>query len=156
MKVCLPIVCALSAGFGLALLTGQTQAQCPGDVDGNGYVNFDDFNIIIDNYSPLQGGDCKSCDINGDGFVNGEDLSIAVYELSGPCPTETRPCPTDFNIDDDIDFLDYFILVGWYGQDCEDGKGNDNACSRYDVDGGGVVDFADLVLHFFRILGPGC
>ena len=58
------------------------ECECPGDVNGDGFVNINDLLAIVGAW-----GECSSCseDINGDGYANVTDL-LMVIDAWGACP----------------------------------------------------------------------
>jgi len=66
-------------------VTVGTAAVCPGDVTGDGYVNYDDVLYMVLNLW----GSCTSGaegDVNTDGYVNYDDVLYMVLNLWGACP----------------------------------------------------------------------
>ncbi len=68
---------ALIANFGSC-----PGSECVWDVNGDGFVDNDDVQQVLDNFGPCE--DCPE-DVNGDGIVNGTDVA-AVATHFGPCP----------------------------------------------------------------------
>ena len=60
----------------------ETRPACPGDVDRNDAVDFQDLIQVLDQWGPCPG--C-SADINGDQQVDFNDL-LVVLDRWGPCP----------------------------------------------------------------------
>jgi hypothetical protein len=56
--------------------------ECPCDLNGDGYVNYDDVLVIVANWGPCSG--CEA-DLNDDGYVNYDDVLVIVANW-GPCP----------------------------------------------------------------------
>ncbi len=54
---------------------------CPGDISGNGAVDFEDILIVLENW----GGGGPDGDVNEDGIVNFEDI-LVILGTWGPCP----------------------------------------------------------------------
>jgi hypothetical protein len=57
-------------------------ADCPADINGDGFVNVDDLFLLLNAWGPCDG--CPE-DITDDGLVNVDDL-FAVINHWGPCP----------------------------------------------------------------------
>jgi len=65
-------------------VTVDTTTVCPGDVTGDGYVNYDDVLYMVLNLW----GSCTpgaEGDVNTDGYVNYDDVLYMVLNLWGPC-----------------------------------------------------------------------
>jgi uncharacterized protein YjdB len=65
-------------------VTVNAAAVCPGDVTGDGYVNYDDVLYMVLNLW----GSCTpgaEGDVNTDGYVNYDDVLYMVLNLWGPC-----------------------------------------------------------------------
>ncbi len=60
------------------------EAECPGDLDGNGKVDTDDLAMVLGNFGP-----CRRCeeDLNGDGYVDSDDVDILMAGW-GTCDAE--------------------------------------------------------------------
>jgi len=94
-----------------ALLLGvnaTATAQCPGDLNGNGKVGFEDLTTMLSAWgtcscAPLP--TCCASDIDGDTEVGFADLT-ALLERWGPCPTETT-----MTVFDEILFYDGYAPV---------------------------------------------
>ncbi|MCI0332059.1 MAG: hypothetical protein L0228_02385 [Planctomycetes bacterium] len=56
--------------FPSTLLAGEV----PGDTDGNGCVNFNDFQTLVVNYNTAVAGGSAVGDFDGNGFVNFDDF----------------------------------------------------------------------------------
>ncbi|MDG1136794.1 MAG: dockerin type I domain-containing protein, partial [Phycisphaerales bacterium] len=59
---------------------GDTPEPCPGDCNGDGFVNVSDLLAIIEVW-----GSDSDCDVNGDGNIDVVDL-LAVVGSWGACP----------------------------------------------------------------------
>lgn len=144
------------AAFALLAFVSPCVGQCIGDLDADGFVNRADVVIVLE----VQGcvvedplGDCSSADIDADGDVDSDDLLLLVYKYLGPCPTGEGHCPVDVNSDDTINIFDYFGVWSWWDQDCWDGQGDDHECTHFDLDGSGIIDYADLCIVVYRSYG---
>ncbi len=91
-------VCCIWAGPGFTAMPGELSCQpnpcgcdCPGDVDGNGIVDFDDVDDMVTELLSDTPNDCAN--VNGDLFVNGLDIQpfvelvLANGGLGTPCYT---------------------------------------------------------------------
>ena len=59
---------------------------CAGDVDGSGAVNFDDLNVILENWGEPGGRTFAQGDIDGDGSVTFDDLNTLLETWGSVCP----------------------------------------------------------------------
>lgn len=64
--------------------TGLT-TPCPGDIDGDGIVNLDDFAILALNFGAGPGSTLSQGDLNSDGFVNLDDFAILALNFGSNC-----------------------------------------------------------------------
>ena len=62
---------------------GQCPPSCPGDADGNGFVDGRDLGELLGNWGPCTYSPCFE-DFSGDGVINGADLGILLNNW-GPC-----------------------------------------------------------------------
>jgi hypothetical protein len=60
-------------------LNGQCDPFCPGDSNGDTYIDAQDISEVLADWGPCGADQCYS-DFNGDGIVNGADLT---YVLAG-------------------------------------------------------------------------
>ena len=58
---------------------------CPGDINGDGFVNLDDFIILAGNFGSGPGMTPQQGDLNGDGFVNLDDFIILAGNFGNDC-----------------------------------------------------------------------
>jgi hypothetical protein len=58
---------------------------CPGDVDGNKWVNIIDLAIIGSCFGKVAEGNCEKADLSKDGFVNIFDLAIVAKNFGRKC-----------------------------------------------------------------------
>lgn len=66
-----------------AMFVGPRASPCPGDVNGDGFVDFADANIIISQFNTSGSG--LEGDANGDGDVNFADLNLVVSAFNTAC-----------------------------------------------------------------------
>lgn len=59
--------------------------SCPGDIDGNGFVDLDDFAILALNFGVGPGATLQQGDLNGDGFVDLDDFAILALNFGNNC-----------------------------------------------------------------------
>jgi hypothetical protein len=120
-----------------ALLTNLLPegADCPGDLDGNGFVNILDFFLLLESWGPCDA-PCAA-DLDGDGEVGIFDFLLLLTSF-GPCPGD--PCPWDLNDDGVVDFVDFFVVLEHVGH-CDDPQN-----CPWDLDGDGFVGFADALI----------
>lgn len=62
-----------------------TPPPCPGDIDGNGLVNLDDFALLALNFGAGPGATLAQGDLNDDGFVNLDDFAILALNFGNDC-----------------------------------------------------------------------
>lgn len=62
---------------------GATQTGCPGDLTGDGVINFDDLGMVLGTFG--QTGACLAGDANGDGVVNFDDLGMVLAGFGTDC-----------------------------------------------------------------------
>lgn len=74
-----------SGGFRCVTRYSPTSGECPGDIDGNGTVNLDDFAILALNFGSGPGATLAQGDLNEDGFVNLDDFAILALNFSNDC-----------------------------------------------------------------------
>jgi hypothetical protein len=115
------------------LLNEPLPLDCPGDLNGDGYVNVSDMLAVLASWGPCDG-PCPA-DLNGDGFVDILDFLDLLF-LWGVCPGEDA-CPWDLNGDGAVDGLDIIALLSNLGP-CEDAE------CPWDLDGDGIVGLLDL------------
>ncbi|TVQ78784.1 MAG: esterase family protein [Phycisphaeraceae bacterium] len=60
-------------------------SPCPGDINGDGFVNLDDFIILAGNFGSGPGMTPQQGDLNGDGFVNLDDFIILAGNFGNDC-----------------------------------------------------------------------
>jgi hypothetical protein len=65
-------------------LNGQCAPFCPGDANGDTFINGEDLGLMIARWGPCEGDACYS-DFDGDGRVSGVDLG-EVLSHWGRCP----------------------------------------------------------------------
>lgn len=58
---------------------------CPGDINGDGVVNLDDFAILAVNFGSGPGSTLSHGDLNGDGSVNLDDFAILAVNFGNDC-----------------------------------------------------------------------
>ena len=56
---------------------------CPGDVTGDGFVNFDDLNVVLGNWNSM--GNICDGDGTNDGFINFDDLNLVLGNWNTSC-----------------------------------------------------------------------
>jgi len=61
---------------------GAHQYLCPGDVDRNGYVNGNDYDLFAQAFEEGQ----AIADFNGDGYINGNDYDLFASAFEAGCP----------------------------------------------------------------------
>ena len=61
------------------------QAQCPGDLNGDGVVNFADLNAVLSAFGQSGAPGFSPADVNGDGVVNFQDLNIVLSRFGVAC-----------------------------------------------------------------------
>jgi len=59
--------------------------DCPGDVDGNGEVDFQDLLSLLSDFGPCEPGQPCDADFDGNGSVDFQDL-LTLLSAFGPCP----------------------------------------------------------------------
>ncbi|TVQ81336.1 MAG: hypothetical protein EA380_02010 [Phycisphaeraceae bacterium] len=59
--------------------------NCPGDINGDGIVDLDDFIILAGNFGSGPGATPQQGDLNGDGFVNLDDFIILAGNFGNDC-----------------------------------------------------------------------
>jgi len=67
------------AQFGLAAL--NTRPPCPPDLNNDGFVNGDDYDLFADAFE--SGG--PAADYNDDGFINGDDFDAFAEDFEAGC-----------------------------------------------------------------------
>ncbi|TVQ75529.1 MAG: hypothetical protein EA380_10650 [Phycisphaeraceae bacterium] len=67
------------------LNTDITPAPCPGDINGDGIVDLDDFIILAGNFGSGPGATPQQGDLNGDGFVDLDDFIILAGNFGNNC-----------------------------------------------------------------------
>ena len=75
-------------GGGLSRLTGckpDLLPNCPGDINGDGFVNLDDFIILAANFGAGPGATPAQGDLNQDGFVDLDDFIILAAHFGANC-----------------------------------------------------------------------
>lgn len=70
----------------VVLQSTVVQAQCPGDLTGNGVVDGADLGVMLTVWGTQE----TSADLTGDGLVDGADLGVLLVKW-GPCITPTTP-----------------------------------------------------------------
>jgi hypothetical protein len=128
-----------SGGSVSVLLNNPPAGPCPGDFDGDGFVNIVDLLVLLGSWGPCEG--CPA-DLNGDGAVNILDF-LALLDLWGICAGEGE-CPWDLNGDGVVDGLDIIELLQNTGP-CEDPD------CPWDLDGDGFVGLWDLWVLLLHI-----
>ena len=128
-----------SGGSVSVLLNNPPAGPCPGDFDGDGFVNIVDLLVLLGSWGPCEG--CPA-DLNGDGAVNILDF-LALLDLWGICAGEGE-CPWDLNGDGVVDGLDIVELLQNTGP-CEDPD------CPWDLDGDGFVGLWDLWVLLLHI-----
>jgi hypothetical protein len=122
-----------NSGSVTVLLNQPPPLDCPGDLNGDGYVNVLDMLSLLALWGPCEGG-CPG-DLNGDGFVDILDF-LELFVYWGVCPGD-EVCPWDLNGDGVVDGADIVELLLNLGP-CED------ADCPWDLDGDGTVGLLDL------------
>jgi len=145
------ILSLVAAAFFLPSAAMAMPQACPsecdriaGDVDGDGYVGFNDVSAIYRwLYIGRAKGLCiKAADVNADGVI---DLSDA-YRLGnfvwngGPAPI-AQSLPGDVNDDGDLDISDIVTLGQWLWGDL-----SEVCAANADVNGDGNIDVSDLAV----------
>ncbi len=107
-------------------------AYRPGDLNNDAILTASDLNSLTDAVNSFTPSDYHPFyDINLDGVINTADrdhwMQVALTTYG------------DLNIDGEVDFADYLILSGHFGEDT-------SAYEDGDIDGNGTVDFADFLL----------
>jgi hypothetical protein len=123
-----------SGGSVTVLLNNPPAGACPGDFNGDGFVNIVDLLVLLGSWGPCDA-PCP-VDLNGDGVVDILDF-LDLLNLWGVCPGE-QECPWDINGDGVVNALDIIALLGNLGP-CDD----PNDCP-WDLDGDGNVGLLDL------------
>lgn len=68
---------------GAAVLAGcDSTAPCPADLNGDGFINLPDLNLVLSNF----GQSSAVGDVNGDGVVNLSDLNAILSAFGTACP----------------------------------------------------------------------
>jgi hypothetical protein len=118
---------------------GFAQSECPGDLNGDGYVTLADAFDLVSMWGPCPP-DPEPCpaDLTGDGVVDWADLGELFANL-GPCPVDDS-CPPDFNGDGVVDVQDLVELLEHFG-DCPVGE----PCP-WDLNGNGSMCIGDLLI----------
>ncbi len=70
-----------SQGFAVCL-TGDVTPLCPADIDGDGFIDFFDFDAFV---SAFESGDTFAADFDGDGFVDFIDFDAFVSAYESGC-----------------------------------------------------------------------
>ncbi|TVQ77045.1 MAG: hypothetical protein EA380_07815, partial [Phycisphaeraceae bacterium] len=63
---------------------------CPGDINGDGQVNLDDFVILAANFGTTSGATSEQGDLNGDGSVNLSDFVILASNFGNTCASRSQ------------------------------------------------------------------
>jgi len=129
-----------SGGSVTVLLNNPPADPCPGDINGDGFVNINDLLVLLGSWGPCEG--CPA-DLNGDGVVNIHDF-LVLLNLWGICAGEGE-CPWDLNGDGVVDGQDVAELLQNTGP-CED-----PANCPWDLDGDGFVGLWDLWVVLLHI-----
>jgi hypothetical protein len=130
-----------SGGSVSVLLNNPPAGPCPGDFDGDGYVNIVDLLVLLGSWGPCDA-PCDA-DLNGDGVVDILDF-LELLNLWGICAGEGE-CPWDLNGDGVVNGLDVAELLQNLGP-CED-----PADCPWDLDGDGTVGLLDLWVVLLHI-----
>ncbi len=117
-------------------------ADCPGDLNGDGFVNILDFLLLLAAWGPCDT-PCDA-DLDGDGHVGILDF-LGLLHLFGPCVVDL--CPWDINDDGVVDLTDVLAVIENFGS-CADPFN-----CPWDIDGDGFVGLADAVIVLTN-LGP--
>jgi predicted outer membrane repeat protein len=125
----------------------EYQAVC-GDLDGDGVVDEDDFDIFLAAFGHSEGeGAFVACaDYNEDGLVALDDYQawMGCYReyVSNPlAPPPTVGVPGDFNGDGRVALDDFALFAACY---CDLAGRSDGGCLRTDLDGDADVDLNDF------------
>ena len=129
---------------GLAFLPG------PGDVDRDGDVDFDDFDIFVSCFTGPDPKDelpvgCLFLDTDDDGDIDCDDWEVFIdawtEDEDPPSFAPCEPCAGDANEDGVVDPLDSGFVMARFG--CDVGVGNPG-CDSADQNNDGVVDPLDV------------
>jgi len=109
----------------------EAKSRCAADLNGDGFVNRSDLQIVLD-----QWGSNGLADLNKDGIINGADLGMILAAWGPFCGSSV--CPEDLTGDGYVDAGDIYILIeNWTNSDPLPGR-------LGDLDGNGSVDGVDL------------
>jgi hypothetical protein len=125
-----------TGGSVTVLLNNPPGLECPGDFNGDGYVNIVDLLQLLGSWGPCPPNDPCPTDLNGDGVTDIQDFLDLLF-LWGVCAGEGE-CPWDLNGDGAVNGLDIVELLDNLGP-CDD---PDNC--PWDLDGDGTVGLLDL------------
>jgi hypothetical protein len=64
-----------SSGSSAVVLTGLTGSNAPGDLDGNGVIDFGDIALLMLEFGGCSGSSCPA-DLDGTGFVDTGDIAL--------------------------------------------------------------------------------
>ncbi len=109
--------------------------DCPGDFNGDGFVNVVDLFLLLAAWGPCDT-PCDA-DLDGDSHVGILDL-LGLLHLFGPCVVDL--CPWDVNGDDVVDFTDFWAVIENIGF-CADPFD-----CPWDIDGDGFVSITDALI----------
>jgi hypothetical protein len=123
-----------SGGSVSVLINNPAPVPCPGDFNGDGYVNVVDMLELLASWGPCDA-PCPA-DLNGDGVVNVLDFLDLLFQW-GICAAEGE-CPWDLTGDGVVNGLDIAELMQNIGP-CDD-----PANCPWDLDGDGTVGLLDL------------
>ncbi len=135
LSLCLLLGAALISGDALPLTTQPAAQSVFGDVNGDGVIDVDDLNIVI-NIMVKKADDTPAADLNGDGVIDIDDLNIIINIIV----KKYNPDPIlvgDVNGDGVVDVDDLNIIINIMLKKSAD-------VPAADVNGDGVVDIDDL------------
>ncbi len=74
------------------ILIGTEASQLAGDANGDGFCNFDDLSVLINNYGTASGATWAMADFTDDGAVNFDDLSVIInnYGATGALDAQAQ------------------------------------------------------------------
>jgi hypothetical protein len=77
-----------SQGIAPREIAGWSPADCPGDIDGDGYVGLSDLAILLASYGLCEGdpGYNPAADLDEDACVGLSDLALLLADYGQPCP----------------------------------------------------------------------